>query len=75
MYPPSETTGRVNSGVVYMEVVEGETVVVDEDVNACDGSLGEQLWGASSMATSPALKLSLVTSMKQLADSWLTPEN
>lgn len=64
MYPPSETTERVKSGVVSKEMVEGETVVVDEDVNACDGSLGEQPWGASSIATSPALKLSLVTSMK-----------
>lgn len=75
MYPPSETTGRFESGVASMVVVEGETEVVDEDVDACDGRLGEQPGGASSTATSTALKLSLVTSMKQVVDYWLTLGN
>lgn len=47
-----------------MVVVEGEMEVVDKDVGACDVRLG-----ASSMAVSTVLKLSSVTSVKQVVDS------
>lgn len=47
MYPPSETTGRFESGVASVVVVEGETEVVDKDVGACDGRLGASLMAAS----------------------------